>query len=165
MKFDILDLTESQLQKFNTIQLKLLRTAQQKKNELEHKLEQELLTYKYLTYTNGTWHSSLYVQKSNELHEEYEYQVGIIREQLLFNLELKEPTADGETGDSGNDNTGYIVDYELTYLERYVQVRDYYMGIEDANERLALFLADEVAVQYLGSYYNSLYNYLSAYTA
>ena len=99
---------------------------------------------------------------SLELTEEYNYQVEILREQLIFNMSLGEPTTGGETGDSGNDDSGYLVDYELSYLERYIQVRDYYLGIEDANERLALLAADEVAINYLGSYYNTLFNYFAS---
>lgn len=75
-------------------------------------------------------------------------------------MSLSEPTTDGETGDGGNDDTGYLVDYELSYLERYTQVRDYYLSIPDPDERIALLAADEVAQDYLDSYYNTLFNYL-----
>ncbi len=164
MEFDILDLSEEELDAFSTIQVKLLRTAQQKKNALYHQLQEDLTTYKYITFANGTENSSLYEAKKASLTEEYEYQVEILREQLVYNMSLGEPTNDGETGDSGSDNTGYIVDYELSYLERYIAVRDYYMTIEDPNERLALYAADTVAINYLGTYYNTLYDYLSTFT-
>lgn len=164
MEFDILPLTGEEAEALSTIQLKLLRTAQQKKDALARTLEQELLTYKKLTYTDGMEYSSLYGDKEAELTAEYEYQVEILREQLLFNMSLSEPTNDGETGDSGTDDSAYLVDYELSYLERYIAVRDYYMTIEDPDERLALYAADTVALDYLGSYYNSLYNYLYTYT-
>lgn len=164
MTFDILDITQEEAENFETIQLKLLRTAQQKKNELYHKLKEELRVYNKLTMTNGTCHSSLYADKEAELVEEYEYQVEILREQLVFNMSLKEPTHNGETGNSGYDNTGYLVDYELSYIERYVLVRDYYMTIENPHERLALYAADTVAMDYLDTFYNSLYNYLAGFT-
>ncbi|MCM1438140.1 MAG: hypothetical protein NC131_02855 [Roseburia sp.] len=164
MTFDIIDITEEEAEKLETVRLKLLRTAQQKKNELFHKLEKELDEQKRLSYSNGMENSTLYEQIFFELKTEYEYQVAILREQLLFNMSLGEPTNGDETGGSGSDNTGYLVDYELSYLERYVQVRDYYMTIEDPNERLALLIADEVAMKYLGSYYNTLVNYLASFT-
>lgn len=164
MTFDIIDISEEEAEKLETVQLKLLRTAQQKKNELEHKMQAELAEQKRLTYANGVENSTIYTRISNELNAEYEYQVGILREQLIFNMSLKEPTNNGETGDSGNDNSAYLVDYELSYLERYIAVRDYYMTIEDPNERLALLQADKVAQDYLGTYYNLLFDYLNTFT-
>ena len=38
-----------------------------------------------------------------------------------------------------------------------------YLAIEDPAERMALYAADEVAAEYLGSYYSTLYNYLSTF--
>lgn len=163
MEFDIISLSAEEVQALTTVQLKLLRTAQQKKNALEHEMQQELEVYRCLCYTNNVFRSSLYEDKKAELEKEYEYQVEILREQLIFNMSLNEPTHDGETGDDGGDDTAYIVDYELSYLERYIIVRDYYMSIEDPAERMALYSADEVAKQYLGSYYSTLYNYLGTY--
>ncbi len=164
MEFDIIDFSEEEVQALTTVQLKLLRTAQQKKNELEHKMQQELEVYRCLCYTNNVFFSSLYTDKQQELQQEFDYQVEILREQLIFNMSLNEPTHDDETGDSGmGDDAAYVVDYELSYLERYIIVRDYYMSIEDPAERMALYGADEVAKNYLGSYYNTLYNYLATY--
>lgn len=164
MTFDIIDITEAEVKTMETVRLKLLRTAQQKKNELYHKLENELAEHKRLMYSNGMENSTLYAQISAELTAEYEYQVEILREQLLFNMSLGEPTTGGETGGTGMDNTGYLVNYELSYMERYVQVRDYYLTIEDPNERIALLRDDEVAIQYLGTFYNTLFNYLIQFT-
>lgn len=163
MEFDIIDLTEEEAEALSTIRLKLLRTAQQKKNELEHKLKSDLAAFYGLCKTNNVHCSSIYADKKAALEAEYEYQVEVLREQLLFNMSLGEPTQDGETGGSGSDDSGYIVDYELSYLERYIAVRDYYLGIEDPAERLALYAADETALDYLGSYYTTLYNYLSTF--
>lgn len=164
MIFDIIDISQQEADELEIVQLKLLRTAQQKKNELEVKLKTELEEYRIITYNNGVQNSSLYTEYEKEARAEYERQVEVIREQLLFNMSLKEPTTDDETGDSGNDGTGYLVDYSLTYLERYIQVRDYYMTIPDPVERLALYRVDEVAMKYLASYYNTLYDYLIQFT-
>lgn len=164
MEFDIIEITEEEVAQLAVVQQKLLRTAQQKKNELQHKLEQQINEYKWLLYVNGTHKSSLLDSVQTELTQEYEYQVEILKEQLLFNMNLKEPTHDGETGGSGSDTSGYVVDYELSYLERYIEVRDYYLAISDPDERIALLAADEVAQNYLGSYYNTLFNYLVSFT-
>lgn len=164
MTFDIISISEEEAERLETVQLKLLRTAQQKKNELEHKLQSELSEQRRLTYANGAENSSIYKKIAEELTAEYEYQVEIIREQLVFNMSLKEPTNPDETGGNGGDDSAYLVDYELSYLERYIAVRDYYMSIEDPDERLALLQADKVAQQYLGSYYNVLFDYLYTFT-
>lgn len=161
MTFDIIDLSAEEVKALSTIQLKLLRTAQQKKDALYLALQEDLRAYRYVTYANGVHLSSLYADKAAQLTDAYLAEVEILREQLIFNMSLSEPTSDGETGDSGSDSTGYLVDYELSYLERYVQVRDYYLSISDPDERLALLAADEVAQDYLGSYYNTLFNYLA----
>ncbi|MBO5328017.1 MAG: hypothetical protein J6B04_02450 [Clostridia bacterium] len=165
MDFDIISLSEEEAEKLTLIQLKLLRTAQQKKNALYHELEQNALTYKNILAANNVENSTLYNAKLAELKKEFDYQVEILKEQLIFNMSLKEPTVDEETGGSTEDgNAPYIVDYSLSYLERYVIVRDYYMTIEDPVERLAIYQADEVAVSYLNTYYNTLYDYLTQFT-
>ena len=163
MDFDIIELTEEELDMLSTIQLKLLRTAQQNKNELYRRLQSDLQAYYLMCNTNNVYLSSLYQDKKAELEAEYDYEVEVLREQLLFNMALGEPTTGGETGDDGNDDSGYIVDYELSYIERYIQVRDFYLAIDDPSERMALLAADEVAQDYLGSYYTALYDYLSTF--
>ena len=164
MEFDILSFTEEELNALTVIQVKLLRTAQQKKNELYRKMEKEKLEYRLIVASNNANNSTLYGDKCAELEIEFNYQIGILREQLVYNMSLNEPTTDGELGgapDTGD--TPYEINYELSYLERYISVRDYYMTIEDPVERLALLQADTVAQRYLSSYYNTLYNYLSQF--
>lgn len=165
MTFDIIEITEAELKKLDTVKLKLLRTAQQRKDELYHKLQEEIGEQKRLIISNGMENSSLLAQITAALTEEYEYQVEIIREQMLFSMSLGEPTLGQEMGPTGNNGTnGYIVNYELSYMERYIEVRDYYLTIEDPNERVQILRQDQVARQYLGSYYNTLFNYLVQFT-
>ncbi len=164
MNFDIINITQDEADLLSTIQQKLLRTAQQRKNELTKKKDEQLFEIEILAYSNGMENSTYYSQMSADVILKYNAEVEILKEQLEFNMSLKEPTHDGETGDSGVDNTGYLVDYELSYVERYITVRDYYLSIEDPNERLALYTADEVAQQYLGTYYNVLFDYLQSLT-
>ena len=164
MQFEIIESNEAESEALTTVQRKLLRTAQQSKNELYRKLQRDKQTYYSLCNTNNVYLSSLYSDKVAQLEADYDYEVGVLREQLIFNMSLNEPTSDDELGGSGSDDSGYIVDYELSYLERYIIVRDFYLAIEDASERLALYAADETAQEYLGDYYTSLYNYLSTFT-
>lgn len=161
MEFDIIELSEEELGDLSTIQMQLLRTAQKNKNELRYKLEQDMEMFERLVLTNDTYNSSLIAAKRTELEKDFNYKVGVIREQLEYAMKLNEPYPD--RGDVSED-TGYLVDYTLSYTDRYVLVRDYYLSIEDPSERMALYAADEVAKKYLGSYYASLYNVLSTYS-
>lgn len=162
MTFDIISITDDEVALLSTVQQKLLRTAQQKKNEMLRKLNSELEEVKILACSNGMENSTYYAQMSAYLTSEYETDLAILVEQLQFNMSLKEPTTSNETGDSGQDTSAYLVDYELSYIERYISVRDYYLSIEDPDERLALLAADEVAQNYLGTYYSVLYDYLAS---
>jgi hypothetical protein len=112
-------------------------------------------------------YSTLYDDKQKELKATLDHEVDILREQLVFNMSLNEPLTADDLGESDkgeiDESTGYVVDYSLSYLDRYILVRDYYMSIEDSSERMALYKADTTAKNYLGSYYTSLYEYLSQY--
>ena len=41
MKFDIIEISDAELEALSTIQMQLLRTAQKNKNELRHTTEQD----------------------------------------------------------------------------------------------------------------------------
>ena len=164
MTYDILELEEEDILAMSVVQTKLLRTAQKSKNELAHRLEEDKQTFYNIVVANGALNSGIYQAKCALLEAEYEREVEILREQLIFNLSLNEPTTDDELGDSGlgeDEGTGYIVDYSLSYVDRYIIVKTYYMSIEDAAERLSLYTADTVAQAYLGQYYNTLYSVLA----
>lgn len=164
MNFDIIDITQAEVELLTTVQKKLLRTAQQKKDEMVRKLDSQLSELRIMMNSNNMENSSLFAQSAAKLQSDYQTELGILVEQLNFNMSLKEPTNSDEVGGSGSDNSGYIVDYELSYLERYIEVRDYYLAIEDPDERIALYQADEVAIAYLGTYYNVLFDYLMTLT-
>lgn len=165
MEYDIINITGTELAALTTVQTKLLRTAQQKKNELYRKAEKELKAFRAFAYTSGMKNSSLIEAKKKELKDEAEYQTAILADNLIYNMSLNEPPSGGEGGDEGGDESaGYIVDYTLSYNERYVIVRDFYLAISDPDERMALYGADETAKKYLASYYSTLYNVLATYS-
>ena len=165
MEFDIIQLTETEIEALSVVQMKMLRTAQQKKNELYHKAERELKNYTEMTLGAGMKNSTLAESKRAALWQEADYQTAILADNLIYNMSLNEPSGDGDIGgDGGDEGAGYIVDYSLSYNDRYVIVRDYYMAISDPNERMALYSQDDVAKKYLSSYYGTLYNVLYAYS-
>lgn len=163
MEFDIIPVTSAELEIYSVVQMKMLRTAQQKKNELVRKAQKELEIYRAVTLGNGMKNSSLTEQKKAELDAEVAWQTAVLADNLLYNMSLNEPTSGGDTGGgNGDESAGYIVDYSLSYVERYVIVRDYYLAIQDAEERMNLYSADDVARRYLDSYYSTLFDYLDA---
>ena len=155
MQFDIIDLSEEELLALSTVQTRLLRTAQKQKDELEVQLAADKQTYKNILISAGMLNSGLYEDKCDELDDECARQVAVIRDDLIYNMSLNVPTADGDVG--------YIVDYSLSYLDRYQIVRNYYMSIADPAERIAAYTADETAKAYLGQYYTTLYNVFYQY--
>lgn len=163
MEFDIIPVTSVQLEKYSVVQMKMLRTAQQKKDELVRKSQKELKMFRAVVLGNCMKNSCLIEQKKAELDAEVAWQTAVIADNLLYNMSLNGPTAgDGSGGENGDESAGYIVDYSLSYIERYVIVRDFYVAIQDAEERMNLYKADEVAKRYLDTYYSTLFDYLDA---
>lgn len=161
MTFDVIQISDEEVAKLTAVQMQLLRTAQKTKNELIHKYDKEIALFKKLVYTDEMKQSSLLSQKQAELQAELDYQLEIVVEQLEYGLALNEPFI---PDDFGNENAGYIVDYSLSYTERYKIVRDYYLSIQDPAERMSLYANDEVAKNYLSSYYSTLYDVLYTYS-
>ena len=165
MEFDVIEITEEQVKKLTNVQMKLLRTAQQKKHELVRKAEKELRVYRALTLGAGMKYSSLNLSKQEDIQKELNLQTVLLADNLIYNMSLNEPSTGGDLGGEGGDEgAGYIVDYSLSYNERYVIVRDYYLAIKNPAERMALYGADDVAKRYLSSYYSTLYNVLYTYS-
>ena len=164
MTFDIIDMEEEDLLALSTVQMRLLRTAQQEKDDLTYELERDKQTFYNIVVADGMLNSGIYDAKCDELDEEYEQKVAVLKDNLIYNMSLNVPTGDdGDTGGGDDADVGYIVDYSLSYLDRYQIVRNYYMSISDPAERIALYTADTTAKDYLGQYYNTLYNVFSQY--
>ena len=161
MKFDVVKVTDEELKNFTAVQMQLLKKEKKSKNELVHKMEKELALFKKLFYTDDMKESSLLEQKKAELQAEFDYQLAIIVEQYTYGMELSEPFIP-ENPDASK--VGYIVDYTLPYTERYNIVREYYLSIADPAERMNLYSNDEVAKDYLSSYYRTLFNVLYSYS-
>lgn len=162
MIFDIINLTWDEVKALNDAQMKLLRAAQKKKNDLVAKAQKELKQFRNKINKNGMKHSTLYERKKFEVEDGLERTCIRIADQLMFEMSLCETKSEGSSGGSSDDSP-YLVDYSLSYNERYKIVRNYYLTFKDPNERMAKYAADEVAKKYLGSYYETLYNILATY--
>lgn len=159
MTFDIIQVSEEELAKYSTIQMQLLRTAQKNKNKLLRGVEKDMELFEKLLMTNNMRDSTLLEEKRKQLESDCDYEIEILREQLVYSLELNRP----EPGEGGSEEVGYVVDYSLSYVDRYNIVRAYYMSIEDPVERYSLYRQDETAKKYLESYYQILGDVLSTY--
>ncbi|MDE7439254.1 MAG: hypothetical protein K2N23_01915 [Clostridia bacterium] len=159
MQYDVISITDEELKKLKKEQVTLLRTAQQKKDELVRKAAKQMLSFKEKVLTAGMKHSSLYQLKHIEVYEELNHSCTLLADNLIYNMSL----FDNTESSGGSTSTGYLVDYSLSYNERYMIVRNYYLKIEDVDTRMAKYSKDETAKKYLGSYYGTLYNVLATY--
>ena len=78
MEFDIIDVTEEELEKFTAVQMQLLRTAQKNKNNLKYNLEKDLEIFSRIVLTGDVKNSSLYEQKKAELTAEYNREIAAL---------------------------------------------------------------------------------------
>ena len=66
MLFDIIEITDEELKALSVVQMKMLRTAQQKKDELERKADKELKMYMLAALNSGMKNSTLIAHKERE---------------------------------------------------------------------------------------------------
>lgn len=143
--------------------------AQKKVNALKRKLDEDTEKLRFTLLERGTAESCLFSQGRNKLLAVYEERVDEILAELAFQIGLSTPPSGGDTG-GGSSGSGTEhsyprdPDYSLDFSERYYAVFNYYMAMENANVRFALFQADELAKVYLGEFYATLYDRLRLYT-
>ena len=153
---DIINFTDSQFAAMTRGQLQEITTAQQKKNRLQKKLRDALRKEKYRLVKNGLFHSDLYALTEERLTAEYENEVELIKQRLLFYLRYS-MKPESSTAVS---NAPYKVDYALSDAERLSIVKGYYeTAYTDGVERFEAFKNDKIARSYLGELYAPLYDY------
>lgn len=153
---DIIEFTKVQFALLSKGQLQTVRTAQQKKNRLYRQLQEKLRKEKHKLVKNGVFHSGLYDLTKERLTEEYEREVELIKECLLFYLHYSM-----KANQSDISSMNYEVDYSLPMEERLRIVKSFYESEygNDYTGLLAAFQSDKVAPQYLGELYAALYDY------
>ena len=155
MVIDIISYTDQQFAALSEEQLLEVKEAQLKKNKLYLKLEKNLQKEKAKLSDNGILRSELWTLLHDELWAQYEAEVELIREGLLFYLRFSsKPSGEEE------ETVDYEVNYALTDTERFNIVKTYYeTTYTDGAKRFEAFKADKVAPQYLGELYAPLYDY------
>ena len=151
----IITFTESQFAALTRGQLQTVKTAQQKKDRLYKDLREKLRREKHKLVRNGVFSSGIYELVEERLTAEYEREVELVRQCLLFYLRYSmKPNASTVT------NAPYTVDYALSDEARLNIVRNYYnTQYTNAVERFNAFKLDGIAPQYLGELYAPLYTY------
>ena len=152
MEIDIISYTAEQFAELTAEQLKEVRSAQLKKDKLEKALAARLLEEKQRMIENGTYLSSAWPLLKAKLQQDYNAEVAILRDGLLFYLHYSSKPEE-ETG------APYPLDYSLSETERYKAVKAYYeTTYSDGTERFNAFKQDAVARKYLGELYATLYD-------
>ena len=161
MIVDILDYTDEELRKLSPVQLAMVYSAQTQKNEILAKAEAKKQKRLNTLLSHNAARSSMLQDSVSEIDTDAQMQVDVVKEDLLYRL------AYGNYAE-GNENGPYRYpenpNYNLSFEQRFLVVRDYYMYVtNNAQTRLSLFRLDTLAPEYLGKYYQTLYDLLASY--
>lgn len=142
---------------------KLISEANEESEQAKREYEADCLAEKNRALARRAFRSSILEKLLETLKADYDALVLKIQSDLDESLEAlyaeNEPSGGGGEG-IDPDDAPYEVDYTLPMRERYVAVKNYYLGLPDKAAALAAFEADEIAKDYLGSYYDYLYQLL-----
>ena len=153
MEIDIISYSPVQLACLNFSALREIRDSQIKKNKLLRLLEKRLAKEKSSLLKKGLFDSCIWTKIQEERRAECNVEIEEIRQALLFYLEYT------TTKKMDIDDVPYSVDYELSFDERYVEVKRYYLTTyTDAKECFETFILDKFAPVYLGELYTTLYD-------
>lgn len=138
---------------------KLIAAANADSETAKKEYEEDVLRAKYSALENRIVRSDILSGQLAALEEEYDALVRKIQSELDESLEAlyaENEEGGGGTPPSGSEDAPYEVDYSLSMRDRYVIVKNYYLGLPDKAQALAAFQADTLAQDYLGDYYDYL---------
>ena len=152
MTIDIINYTQEQFSLLNSEQIQEIKRVQSVKDRLQRRLIDKKVSEKYRLSKAGIFRSKIWELICDKLDEEYEAEVAVLRDGLLFYLQYSKQ--------SDSTGVGYTVDYSLSVADRVILVKDYYLRTySDPNERFQKFKLDGVAPSYLCESYSSLYHW------
>lgn len=162
MIIDIIDLNDGNYSNLSSVQLAMVRAAQAKKDGILANAETQKGERLRLMLSNNVARSSALQDEYIAIDTEAELAVNVVREDLAYQLAYEALYSEG------NENGVYRYpenpNYNLTYSQRFLVVRAYYMDVtSDASARLQAFAMDTLAKSYLGEYYQTLYELLASY--
>jgi hypothetical protein len=154
---DVISYTDDQYAALTEEQIVKIQTVQLRKNRLAKQLEENKRKAKYKLLEAGVFRSPIWEKICNTLTEQYDAEVENLHDELMFYLQF---TGQEEESKVVEASSTYTLDYGLSYAERLEVVREYY----DSTylKKLAAFKADRKAKKYLGEYYAPLYELYSA---
>ena len=158
MTIDIINYTGEQLAALSAEKVLEIREAQLKKNKLESDLAERLVKEKQSLIDKGAYPSDVWSRIQAQLQAEYEKQVEILRESLVFFLHYvaDEPTV-------SYPDVPYEVDYSLSVQDRVRVVKAYYeTTYTNEYERYRAFKQDKFVRAYVGEFYGPLHDYFYA---
>lgn len=162
MTIDIVDLSSDKYKNLNALQFAMVRAAQALKDKavIAAQKEKEAITFKLIE--NNTVRSTLFEAEMSRIDGELDEQVGIIKADLDHQLAYEKLQSSGNA--SGPYSYPSNPNYYLSPSERFLVVRSYYMNrTSDPNARLQAYSMDSLAREYLGEYYQTLYELLASY--
>ena len=158
MVIDIISYTEEQLAVLSAEKVLEIRETQLKKNKLYEELQEALRKGKQELIDKGVYPSNVWTRIEAKLTAEYERQVEILRDALMFYLHYVADNAPIVTPD-----VPYKVDYSLSEDERMQIVKEYYeTTYQDDFERYRAFKDDDFVKVYIGELYAPLHDYFYA---
>lgn len=162
MTIDIIDLGDPQYADLSPVQLSMVRVAQGKKDAILAKANDAVRQLIYLLTANDIARSTVRERERARIEAQAEADVETVREDLLHQLAYE------SLGSEGNESGPYRYpenpNYNLTYSQRFLIVRNYYMEItSDPDARLQAYAGDTLARAYLGEFYQTLYELLASY--
>lgn len=162
MTIDIVDLTDPNYSDLSPVQLAMVRAAQAKKDKILAEAEEEKERYFYMMLANNVVRSSALEAKKKAIDKEAEAEIERVKSDLDYQLAYEALASEG------NENGPYRYpenpNYNLSYSQRFLVVRQYYMEVtSDPDARLQAYSMDTLAREYLGEYYQTLYELLASY--
>ncbi len=162
MTIDIIDLNDPQYADLSPVQLSMVRAAQAQKDKLLLAAEAEIRKLLLRMVERNTARASAREKEETRLRTEANAQVDAVREDLLYQLAYE------AYQNEGNENGRYRYpenpNYNLSYSQRFLVVRQYYMDVtSDPVARLDAYRMDSLARTYLGDFYQTLYDLLASY--
>ena len=155
MTIDIINYTDEQLAALSAEKLLEVREAQLKKDRLWAELGARLDKEKRNLIDKGAYPSDIWEKISAMLTAEYDAQVEILRDSLVFFLHYV-----ADDAPIAYPNVPYKVDYALSEEERMFIVKEYYeTAYLDEYERYAAFKKDDFVKVYIGELYLPLHDY------
>ncbi len=162
MEIDIVDLTDPNYSSLSPVQLAMVRAAQTKKNKIVAEAQSKKQELFVFMLGNNTVRSTALRDAAAGIDAEADKNIAAVKTDLDYQLAYE------AIGSEGNENGPYRYpqnpNYNLTYSERFLEVRNYYMAVtSDPQARLDAFSMDSLAKSYLGEYYPTLYDLLLSY--